>query len=123
MESDFESQIEDMDMIDELDEQEIQEVREEWREIRRFCDIGRGPWVVSSTGGVNGEGVYVDGKWDDENQVWYPAYYISTLGRWVRYEGCSTSTKEAAIEQGLKEIEFLCETYIPSLDKDTPPSD
>ena len=26
MESDFESQIEDMDMIDELDEQEIQEV-------------------------------------------------------------------------------------------------
>ena len=123
MESDFESQIEDMDIIDELDEAEIQEAREEWREIRRLCDIGRGPWVASSTMEVNGEGVYLDGKWDGENQAWYPAYYISTLRRWVRDEGFYTSTKEAAIDQGLKEIEYLCETHIPSLDKDTPPSD
>ena len=50
-------------------------------------------------------------------------HYISTLRRWVRDEGFYTSTKEAAIDQGLKEIEYLCETHIPSLDKDTPPSD
>ena len=123
MESDFESQFDDMELIDEPDEAEIEEAREELREMRRLCDMGRGPWVATSIFEMRGEGVYVDGEWDGEAEFWYPAVYISTLRRWVRHEGEFTTTRESAISEALENVEFFCETYIPSLDRDAPPFD